>query len=139
MVMTETRPPEAPEAQEAEVRLEAAEFRARCAELEARLRLRAGQIAALQARFLADLADYDELRGWAAWGTRSVADWLSNHCGHGAYLAHAQLTLAHELAGLPRIPAAPGAGAPAPGKAKGPAPAAPEKTQEERLGVGRGG
>src|SRR5438309_5733825 len=137
MVMTDTKSPEAPEAQEAEVRLEPAEFRARCAELEARLRQRAGQIAALQARFLADLADYDELRGWAAWGTRSVADWLSNHCGHGSYLAHAELTLAHELEGLPRIRAAMESGARSMDKAKALAPVASEETEEELLGFAR--
>src|SRR3989440_1596305 len=133
MVMTETRPPEA---QGPEV-LKAGEFRARCAELEARLRLRAGQIAALQARFLADLADYDDLRGWAAWGTRSVADWLSNHCGHGSYLAHAELSLAHELEGLPRIRAAFESGALSMDKAKALASVASAETEEELLGFAR--
>src|SRR2546427_744122 len=133
MVMTETRPPEA---QGPEV-LKAGEFRARCAELEARLRLRAGQLAALQARFLADLADYDDLRGWAAWGTRSVADWLSNHCGHGSYLAHAELTLAHELEELPRIRAAFESGALSMDKAKALASVASAETEEELLGFAR--
>jgi hypothetical protein len=53
MVMTDTKSPQA-QVPEAEVRLDAGEFRARCAELEARLRQRAGQIAALQARFVTD-------------------------------------------------------------------------------------
>jgi len=73
----------------------------RCATLEVELRELAGQITAAQAEFLAKLAAYDRLRGWGAWGARSAADWLSNHCGHGAYLARREVELAHALEELP--------------------------------------
>ena len=76
-------------------------WRARCEVLEGRLRALAGEIAAAQAEFLGLLAEYDELEGWADWGVRSAAEWLSNHCGHGAYNARKEVALAHALESLP--------------------------------------
>jgi hypothetical protein len=73
----------------------------RCAELETRLRALAAEIAAAQAEFLGLLEEYDTLEGWAEWGVRSAAEWLSNHCGHGAYTARKEVALAHRLGTLP--------------------------------------
>ena len=75
--------------------------RERCEVLEGRLRALAGEIAAAQGEFLGLLAEYDELEGWAQWGVRSAAEWLSNHCGHGAYNARREVALAHALESLP--------------------------------------
>ncbi|HSS09721.1 MAG TPA: DUF222 domain-containing protein, partial [Acidimicrobiales bacterium] len=106
---------------------------ARCAELEARLRALAGQITALQAEFLASLAEYDDLRGWTEWGARSAQDWLSNHCGHGASLAKTEVTLAHAFERLPRIRAAMASGGLSMDKARALAAVASPDTEEELL------
>ncbi|MGH9124975.1 MAG: DUF222 domain-containing protein [Acidimicrobiales bacterium] len=74
---------------------------ARCTELEGRLRTLAGEIASAQAELMTLLAEYDSLEGWFNWGARSAADWLSNHCGHGAYTARKEVALAHALEELP--------------------------------------
>lgn len=74
---------------------------ARCTDLESRLRTLAGEIASAQAEFMTLLAEYDTLEGWFNWGARSAADWLSNHCGHGAYTARKEVALAHALEELP--------------------------------------
>ena len=75
--------------------------RARCEALEGRLRSLAGEIAAAQGEFLELLAEYDTLEGWAEWGVRSAAEWLSNHCGHGASGARREVALSHALESLP--------------------------------------
>jgi hypothetical protein len=108
---------------------------ARCAELETELRSVAAEITAAQARFLELLAEYDNLRGWAAWGARSAQDWLSNHCGHGAGLAKTELTLAHALDGLPRIRAAMASGGLSMDKARSLAAVASPETEEDLLSL----
>jgi HNH endonuclease len=49
--------------------------------VEAELCTLAGQIAAATSRFLCLLAEFDTRDGWAGWGVRSCAHWLSWRCG----------------------------------------------------------
>jgi len=131
--MTETTLAPPPAAVAPGVGSDAAET-ARRHDLESELRLLGAQMSALQARFLAALADYDDMRGWAHWGARSAVDWLSNHCGHGAFLARSETALAHALAALPRIRAALERGALSMDKARAIAAVASPDTEEELLG-----
>ncbi|HEV3390054.1 MAG TPA: hypothetical protein VG057_13640, partial [Solirubrobacteraceae bacterium] len=43
----------------------------------------AGHIAAATCRWLGLLAEFDDRRGWAEWGIRSCAHWLSWRCSLG--------------------------------------------------------
>jgi len=112
-------------------------YLARCAELEAEMRALSAQITSAQARFLGLLAQYDALRGWAEWGTRSAVDWLSNHCGHGFALAKAELALSHSLENLPLIRRAMESGALSLDKARAIAAVAAPDTEEELLALAR--
>jgi hypothetical protein len=105
----------------------------RCEELETQLRAAAADITSRQANFLELLAEYDNLRGWASWGSRSAQDWLSNHCGHGTHLAKTELTLAHAFESLPRIRAAMVSGGLSMDKARAIAAVASPDTEEELL------
>jgi hypothetical protein len=110
-------------------------WRARSEELEAELRCAAAEISAAQARFLAHLAEYDRVRGWLGWGSRSALDWLSNHCGHGLGTARTELALAHGLADLPLTREALARGVLSLDKAKAIASVASPETEEELLGL----
>lgn len=71
--------------------------------VEAELCTLAGQIAAATSRFLGLLADFDARDGWAGWGVRSCAHWLSWRCGLDLRTARDQVRVARALTGLPQI------------------------------------
>src|SRR5688572_30856899 len=74
--------------------------------LEAEICEVSGQIAAATARLVLMIAEYDRRQGWADWGCRSAAHWLSWKCGVGMHAAREKLRVGHALAALPLIRAA---------------------------------
>jgi hypothetical protein len=76
------------------------------AELEDRIRTLAGHLNAANFRFLTLIAEFDRRQGWAEWGVKSCAHWLSWKCGIGLGTAREQLRAAHALERLPRIASA---------------------------------
>ena len=74
--------------------------------LEAEICELSGQIAAATARLVLMIAEYDRRQGWAYWGCRSAAHWLSWKCGVGMHAAREKLRVGHALAALPLIRAA---------------------------------
>jgi hypothetical protein len=66
----------------------------------------AGHLNAANARFLALIAELDRRRGWAEWGVKSCAHWLSWKCGIGLGAAREKIRVAHAIEKLPRIAAA---------------------------------
>ncbi|HEY2655584.1 MAG TPA: DUF222 domain-containing protein [Solirubrobacteraceae bacterium] len=63
----------------------------------------AGHIAAATCRWLELLAEFDDRRGWAEWGIRSCAHWLSWRCSLGLRTAREHMRVAHRLQELPLI------------------------------------
>ncbi|HVE46071.1 MAG TPA: DUF222 domain-containing protein [Acidimicrobiales bacterium] len=57
-------------------------------------------IAAATCRWLLLLAEFDRREGWAVWGARSCAEWLSWRCGIGAVAARDHLRVAQRLGEL---------------------------------------
>ncbi|MDQ1620135.1 MAG: hypothetical protein QOE19_2704 [Actinomycetota bacterium] len=72
-------------------------------ELEGRLCLLAGQIAAWECEFLLLLAEYDAREGWGQWGMRSAAHWLSTRCGMRLGTARERVRVGRALTLLPRV------------------------------------
>ena len=71
--------------------------------LEADICELSGHIAAATARLVLMIAEYDRRQGWAEWGCRSAAHWLSWKCGVGTHAAREKLRVGHALAELPLI------------------------------------
>jgi len=69
-----------------------------------------GQLAAGQAELLAWLAAYDRRSGWATWGCKSCAHWLSWKCGNSLHTAREKVRVARALESLPQTAAAFGRG-----------------------------
>jgi 5-methylcytosine-specific restriction endonuclease McrA len=63
----------------------------------------AGHIAAATCRWLSLLAEWDERRGWAEWGVKSCAHWLSWRCSIGLVAAREHMRVAHRLRELPLV------------------------------------
>jgi hypothetical protein len=63
----------------------------------------AGHLNAANARFLALIAELDRRRGWAEWGVKSCAHWLSWQCGIDLGAAREKVRVAHALGKLPRV------------------------------------
>ena len=63
----------------------------------------APHIAAATCRWLELLAEFDDRRGWAEWGIRSCAHWLSWRCSVGLRAARDHVRVAHRLQELPLI------------------------------------
>lgn len=63
----------------------------------------AGQIAAMTARFLELLAEFDNRRGWSGDGIRNCAHWLSWRAGMSRRTAQDHVRVAHALTELPRL------------------------------------
>jgi hypothetical protein len=61
---------------------------------------------AANARFLALIAELDRRNGWAEWGVKSMAHWLSWKCGIGLGAAREKVRVARALTGLPKVAAA---------------------------------
>ncbi len=70
--------------------------------VEAELCTLAGQIAAATSRFLCLLADFDARDGWAGWGVRSCAHWLSWRCGLDLRTGREYVRVARALHELPQ-------------------------------------
>jgi hypothetical protein len=66
----------------------------------------AAHIHAATARWLLLVAEYDRREGWAEWGCKSCAHWLSHTCGLAPCAAREHLRVARRLPGLPLIRAA---------------------------------
>ena len=65
-----------------------------------------GVIAAATCRWLLMVAEFDEREGWAEWGVRSCAQWLSWRCSIGPRAARDHVRVARRLRELPLIRAA---------------------------------
>ena len=69
--------------------------------LEVELTELAAHINAATCRWLSLVAEFDRRDGWAKWGCKSCAAWLSWRCGLGPAAAREQLRVARRLAELP--------------------------------------
>jgi Domain of unknown function (DUF222)/HNH endonuclease len=70
----------------------------------------AAHIHAATCRWLGLVAEFDRREGWAVWGCKSCAHWLSYTCALGSGAAREQVRVARRLSELPRIRAAFGRG-----------------------------
>jgi hypothetical protein len=70
----------------------------------------AAHIHAATCRWLVLVAEYDRREGWAEWGCKSCAQWLSWRCSLASSSAREQVRVARRLAELPLITAAFGRG-----------------------------
>lgn len=97
-------PPEAAlDATEASRATEATDDALSLDDLESRMCLLAGRIAANECEFLTLLAEYDEREGWGVWELRSAAHWLSTRCGMRLGAARERVRVARALTLLPRV------------------------------------
>jgi Domain of unknown function (DUF222)/HNH endonuclease len=78
--------------------------------LEREITRLAAHVNAATCRWLLLVAEFDRREGWAGWGCRSCAQWLSYRCGLSPAAAREQLRVARSLGGLPEIAAAFGRG-----------------------------
>jgi hypothetical protein len=78
--------------------------------LEAEATTLAAHIAAATARFLDVVAELEHRRSWESWEARSMAHWVSWHCGLGMRAAHEHVRVAVALRALPEARAAFGRG-----------------------------
>jgi hypothetical protein len=74
--------------------------------LEAEITTLAGHLNAATCRWLSLVGEFDRREGWAAWGCRSCAQWLSWRCGVTPGTAREQTRVARALDDLPGIRAA---------------------------------
>jgi hypothetical protein len=72
-------------------------------QLEAEICELAGHLWAATARFLVLVEEFDRREGWAAWGMKSCAHWVSWKCGLGIVAAREHVRIARRLAELPLI------------------------------------
>jgi Domain of unknown function (DUF222)/HNH endonuclease len=70
----------------------------------------AAHINAATCRWLLLVGEFDRREGWAEWGCKSCAHWLSYHCGLSAATGREQVRVARQLDGLPAIRTAFGRG-----------------------------
>jgi len=68
--------------------------------LEEEITTLAGHLNAGTCRWLLLVAEFDRREGWAAWGCRSCAQWLSWRCGVAPGAAREQLRVARSVADL---------------------------------------
>jgi len=66
----------------------------------------AGHLAAATCRWLLLVAEFDRRLGWAEWGVRSCAQWLSWRCSIGLVAAREHVRVGRSLAELPLVRAA---------------------------------
>lgn len=78
--------------------------------LEADICELAGHLAAATCRWLLMVAEFDRREGWAQWGVKSCAHWLSWKCGVAPGAARERLRVARALASLPDVTSAFSAG-----------------------------
>jgi hypothetical protein len=70
----------------------------------------AAHLAAATCRWLLLIAEFDAREGWAEWGTRSCAHWLSWRCGIGVDAAREHVRVGRTLSLLPLVREAFGSG-----------------------------
>ena len=63
----------------------------------------AAHIAAATCRWLELVAEFDHRGGWAEWGVKSCAHWLSWRCSIGLVTARQHVRVAHRLRELPLV------------------------------------
>ncbi len=63
----------------------------------------AAHLAAGTCRWLLLIGEFDRRRGWAEWGVRSCAHWLSWRCSVGLATAREHVRVARQLDGLPLV------------------------------------
>jgi hypothetical protein len=63
----------------------------------------AAHIAIATCRWLELVAEFDERGGWAEWGVKSCAHWLSWRCSIGLVTAREHVRIAHKLRELPKV------------------------------------
>jgi hypothetical protein len=80
------------------------------AELDDEICSLAARINVATARLLLLVGEFDALEGWAGYGVKSCAHWLSWKCQLGAHAAREQVRVARALRALPLITAEFGAG-----------------------------
>ncbi|HEX3394231.1 MAG TPA: DUF222 domain-containing protein [Acidimicrobiales bacterium] len=73
------------------------------AELASELIHLSSRLAAMEARWLSLLAEYDRREGWRADAQLSCVDWLVWRCGLSRRTAHEKLRVAHELQRRPAV------------------------------------
>jgi len=73
------------------------------AQLEQEICELAAHLAAGTCRWLLLIEEFDRRRGWAEWGVRSCAHWLSWRCSVGLVAAREHVRVARRLPGLPRV------------------------------------
>jgi len=73
------------------------------AELAGELIQLSSRLAAMEARWLSLLAEYDRREGWRADGQLSCVDWLVWRCGIRRSTAYDKLRVAHELTRRPAV------------------------------------
>jgi len=78
--------------------------------LEAEIGELAAHIQAATCRWLLMVAELDRREGWAGWGCRSCAEWLSLRCGLALGPGREHVRVAHRLTELPLVRAEFGAG-----------------------------
>jgi hypothetical protein len=66
----------------------------------------AAHIAVATCRWLELVAEFDDRGGWAEWGVKSCAHWLSWRCSIGLVTARQHVRVAHRLRDLPMVRAA---------------------------------
>jgi Domain of unknown function (DUF222)/HNH endonuclease len=79
-------------------------------ELEREICELAAHLAAATCRWLLLVAEWDERRGWADWGVKSCAHWLSWRCSIGLVAAREHVRVARRLRELPLVTEAFGTG-----------------------------
>jgi hypothetical protein len=72
-------------------------------ELEREICELSAHLAAATCRWLTLLAEWDQRGGWAEWGCRSCAQWLSWRCGIAPGAARERLRVARRLTELPLV------------------------------------
>ena len=77
--------------------------RARMEELEREISELAAHLAAATCRWLLLVAEFDREGGWAEWGAKSCAQWLSWRCSIGRVTAREHVRVARRLAELPLV------------------------------------
>jgi hypothetical protein len=63
----------------------------------------AAHLAVATCRWLELVAEFDDRRGWAEWGVKSCAHWLSWRCSFGRGAARERVRVAHRLPELPVV------------------------------------
>lgn len=105
--------------------------------IEAEITELAGHINAATCRWLCLVAELDRREGWASWGAKSCAHWLSWRCSVSPNAAREQVRVARRLAELPAITAAFAAGELSFSKVRALSRVAAPETEEELLGIAR--